>query len=288
MIRNLTAALLAALLCCAGRAWAQNEMEGLDLTGEQPATEPKTEPAEVKPSAPVRTATDDVAVEKVKRTDEPAVEHDTTQDDRVKAVQRKLYLKRGRVELAPYFVVNVNDAYYAKVGGAVRLAVYPADSLAISARFTLMQTLPTDDATTAKRTLYSRLFFSAPIWSAIGDIEWSPLYGKVAFANSILQFDGYLIGGAGVVSAETSARTVEDPTQASGRRQVGTVYPAFDLGIGLRFIAKDWLAVNVALINTTYVDTPTGTTKGATQNLMLVNVGLSIFLPFKSTYRDEQ
>jgi hypothetical protein len=66
------------------------------------------------------------------------------------------------------------------------------------------------------------------------------------------------------------------------------VNPAFDLGLGLRFVVKDFLAVNVALINTTYVDTPTGTTKGITQNLMMVNVGLSLFIPFRSSYQEAQ
>ena len=128
---------------------------------------------------------------------------------------------------------------------------------------------------TAKRNLFSRIFFSVPIWSVMGDIEWSPLYGKVAMFNSILHLDGYLVGGGGVVYTETSAR----PT---------AVNPAFDLGVGLRFVVKDFVAVNVALINTAYVDTPTGTTKGVTQNLMLVNAGVSIFFPFKSTYKEAE
>ena len=46
-------------------------------------------------------------------------------------------------------------------------------------------------------TFQSRIFYSVPQWSAMGDVEWSPLYGKVAFFNSILHFDGYLLGGAG-------------------------------------------------------------------------------------------
>jgi len=41
-------------------------------------------------------------------------------------------------------------------------------------------------------------------------------------------------------------------------------------------------------IGAAYVDTPTGTTKGVTQNLMLVNAGLSIFFPFKSTYKEAE
>ena len=64
--------------------------------------------------------------------------------------------------------------------------------------------------------------------------------------------------------------------------------PAFDLGIGLRFVTKDWLAVNVGLINTAYVDTPIGTTKSSLQNVMLVHAGLSIFFPLKSTFREAE
>jgi outer membrane beta-barrel protein len=274
--RNRAAAFCVALLCSAGSAFAQEGFEGLDLSGDKKEDPKKEEPeAATPPPTNVKTATDVAPSSAAKKTDGPAVERDTTQDDRVKSVQKKLYLKRGRFELAPSFIINVNDAYYTKLGGALRAAFYPADSLAISARFSLMQTLPTDDVRTAKRNLNSRIFFSVPIWSLMGDVEWSPLYGKVAFFNDILHLDGYLVGGGGVVFTETSS--------APGRG----VNPAFDLGLGLRFVVKDFAAVNVALINTTYVDTPTGTTKGVVQNLMMVNAGISLFIPFKSTYREE-
>ncbi|MBL8915072.1 MAG: outer membrane beta-barrel domain-containing protein [Archangium sp.] len=275
MRNQLVAAFCVAILCSAGSAFAQQGFEGLDLSDDKKEEPKKEEPeATTPPPSTVKTATD-VSPEKAdaKKKDGPAVERDTTQDDRVKSVQKKLYLKRGRFELAPSFIINVNDAYYTKLGGAIRAAFYPADSLAISARFSIMQTLPTDDVRTAKRNLNSRIFFSVPIWSVMGDIEWSPLYGKVAFFNDILHLDGYLVGGGGVVWTETSANR--------------GVNPAFDLGLGFRFVVKDFMAVNVALINTTYVDTPTGTTKGVVQNMMMVNAGLSIFIPFKSTYREE-
>ncbi len=282
MTRNLAAASLAALLLIGARASAQNQFDGLDLSGDEPKKEEPTKddgldlstppPDDAKPSS----TTSATSEPEKKKSDAPAVERDTTQDDRVKSVQRKLYTKRGRFELAPSFIININDAYYTKLGGAVRLAFYPADTLAISARFSLMQTLPTDDVRTAKTNLNSRIFFSVPIWSVMGDAEWSPIYGKVAMFNSILHFDGYLIGGGGVVFTETSAV------------QGGTVKPAFDLGLGMRFVARDFLAVNVSLINTTYVDTPTGAVKGVTQNLMMVNAGISIFFPFKSTYREDE
>ncbi len=81
----------------------------------------------------------------------------------------------------------------------------------------------------------------------------------------------------GAVYTETAA--LKDRTVAIGA----------DLGVGLRFVAQDWLAVNVVqLINTSYVDQPAGTTKGAVQNLMMFNAGFSVFFPFKSTFREAE
>ncbi len=256
-------------LISAGTARAQNNFDSLDLTDDAKKEEKKDEPPPKKRAPVVEDAPK-------AKDDGPAVERDTTQDDRVKSVQKKLYSKRGRFELAPSVVISVNDPYYSKFGGAIRAAFYPADSLALSARFTLMQVLPTDDVRSAKRNFNSRIFFSVPIWSAMADVEWSPLYGKVSIFNSILHLDGYLIGGAGVVYTETSA--LKDRT----------VNIAADLGIGFRFVVKDFLAINVALINTTYVDQPAGTTKGATQNVMVLSAGASIFFPLKSTFRESE
>jgi len=56
----------------------------------------------------------------------------------------------------------------------------------------------------------------------------------------------------------------------------------------MRFVAQDYLAVNVALINTSFVDQPLGSSKGAIQNVMTLNAGISLFLPFKSTGRDSE
>lgn len=211
------------------------------------------------------------------------VERDITQDDRVKSVQRKVYLKRGRFELTPMFQVSVNDPYYFKLGGSLRLGYYLADTLAISVRGSLYSVQADDSARVARRIFASQLYYSVPQWSAMADVEWSPVYGKVAFMNDILHFDAYLLGGLGVVNTKTSSTIVDTVTNA--RRGPS---PGADIGIGARFVARDFLAVNIALINTTYVDQPIGTTKGAIQNLMTLNAGVSIFLPFTSTGREAE
>jgi outer membrane beta-barrel protein len=273
-LNRLSVARLAlAALFISTAASAQGAIDALDLTAdEKPKTEDKksdaTKAPETKPVAPKPD---------LKPEDKNSgLERDVTQEDRVKSRQRKLYIKRGRFELAPYFFATINDPYYAKFGGAIRGAFYLADTLAISARGSLMQVLSTDDVRAAKRSFQSRIFFSVPIWSLMGDFEWSPIYGKVAMFNSILHFDAYVCAGAGIVTTDTSAERGRGPN------------PAADLGLGFRFVVKDFFAINVALINTTYVDTPKGALRGITQNLLALHAGFSLFIPFKSTYREAE
>jgi outer membrane beta-barrel protein len=249
---------------------------GLDLSDDtnkpeeqQTETTEEATPSAEPPSTPAATAATPAPEPEVLPTD-------ITNEDRVKSVQRKVYLKKGRTEITPLVSFSVNDPYYSKVGFSLRGAYYFADTLAISTRGSWMRVLSSDDVRTAKRTFQSRIFHSVPQLSAMADIEWAPLYGKVAFLNSILHFDGYLLGGVGLVQTETSS--------LEGRwLNIGT-----DLGLGMRFVAKDWLAVNVALINTSYVDQPLGTSKGAVQNLMTINAGISFFFPLRSTGRESE
>jgi outer membrane beta-barrel protein len=261
--------LLLWVVLAGGHAFAQ-ELEGLDLTDTPKKEEPKKE--EPKKEAPPPTA--DTAPSPTPKNTGPAVERDITQEDRVKSVQKKLYLKRFRFELAPYFLITLNDPYFNKLGGALRAAFHLSDTLALSVRGSIMKVIATEDVRVAKRVFNSIVYRSVPIWSVMGDFEWSPFYGKVAFMNTILHLDGFVTAGAGIMSTETSSQ--------SGLKV------AFDIGGGLRFVVRDWVAANAMLINTTYVDTPAGTTKGGTNNLLAVYVGLSIFIPFRSTFREAE
>jgi outer membrane beta-barrel protein len=278
LIRTTLAATSLCLILWGSNALAQEGFEGLDLTEPEKKEEPKKEePAPAPTPAPAPPVADQSGT-----TDAPAKdnavtgERDVTQEDRVKSVQRKLYIKRGRFELAPYIAVIINDPYYTKWGGAIRGAFYLADTLAFSARFAYFDTRPTDDVRVAKKAFQSRIFFSVPKWTVMGDFEWSPVYGKVAIFNTILHFDAYAVGGAGVIYTETS--------ELPGR----TVNFAADLGFGMRFVVKDFLAINAAIIDTAYVDQPAGTTKATTQNMLMLYAGFSLFIPFKSTFREEE
>jgi outer membrane beta-barrel protein len=274
-VNRLQATLLALCLWPALALAQTDPGMGLDLTGDD-ANKPEEQQTETETPA---AATPPPAAAAAAPQAEPAPVHeptDITQEDRVKSVQRKVYLKKGRFEVTPQITFSINDPYYSKLGATVHAAYYFADSLALAVRGSAFQVLPSDDVRTAKRVFQGRIFHSVPEWSAMVDAEWSPLYGKVAFLNSILHFDGYLLGGLGAMRTETSA--------LPGRGlNVGA-----DLGVGLRFVAKDFLAVNTSLINTSYVDQPLGTSKGSLQNVMTINAGISVFFPLHSTGRENE
>lgn len=271
-----TPAALLALWLIPAAAVAQDF--GLDLTDE-----PTPAPAEDAPTAPStpRAADSDAGAAPsapgrapLSRPPNPQAEAEITRADRVRSIQRKIYLKKGRFELMPHLLYSVNDPYYSKAGVGLSANYFLADTLAVGLRGAWMAVLPSEDVRLAKRTFQSRIYYSVPQWAAMADLQWSPVYGKIAVGNSILHFDGYVVGGAGAVVTETS--------QNIGPRL------AADLGAGMRFVARDFLAVNAGVLNTSFVDQPTGTLKAATQNVLTLSVGVSLFLPLKSTGRESE
>ena len=240
---------------------------GLDLTQETP----KPEAPAAKPAAPAPS--------------QPLDEAELTQDDLVKSVQRKVFLKAHRFELMASVFLSVNDPYYSKWGVSLRGTYFLADTLGLSIHGSWYQVYPTPAVTLAKQTFQSRIYYSVPEWSLLGDVEWSPIYGKASIFNSIFHFDVFLLGGLGVVWTETSPTPI-DSLQPNGP----TRGPSFagEIGIGMRFVALDWMSIDLALVDTCYGDTPAGTSLGAIQNLFTINFGLSFFFPFKSTGRESE
>src|SRR5574341_338592 len=143
---------IAILLVTLPVAGAPQGLEGLDFSAprkkQQPAPAPPPsgseeelppltgEPAEPRPAAAERPQAAEKAEKKEGgQADLLAMpEGDVALGDRVKAVQRKGFLKRHRFELAPLFAATVNDAFYQKVGGGLRVAYNFGDTFALAAR----------------------------------------------------------------------------------------------------------------------------------------------------------
>jgi outer membrane beta-barrel protein len=264
------------LVLVASVAGAQ-ELQGLDLSA--PARPPEKKPdadvpglsLEPEPATKAKPTEPEPATA---RSGAPFGERDVALGDRVKAVQRKGFIKRGRFELAPTLALSVNDAFYQKLGGGLRLAYSLQDSFALAVRGTYYTPFRTDAVREGKIAFYSQLLTSQLYGQAMVDGVWSPVYGKASFlATSIVHFDVFLAAGFGAVWTATSQKP----------RNQGP-HLAAELGGGIRFYPKEWMAFELGMMATFYPDQPNPAVPATVQTVFVANVGVSFFLPLTFEY----
>jgi outer membrane beta-barrel protein len=262
-------------------ALAAEEQPGIDLSQqprskEQPPAQgeelPPIDLSKPPPKAPAREAP--APAPEKPRAFVPFSEKDVALGDKVKAVQRKGFLKKGRVELAPIFAATVNDAFYQKFGYGLRLAYNLHDAFAIAVRGTKYTKLRTDNVREGKIAFQSQLLNSDIDQQLMVGGVWSPIYGKASILqSSIVHFDLFLQAGFGAVWSSTSG-----PPLSQGP------HVAADFGGGLRFYPKEWLAFELGLLATLYPDQPVAQLPATTQRVFVMNVGVSLFWPFGFDY----
>lgn len=250
------------------------EAPGLDLSEpprpKQPEQGGSTELPPIDLSAPPK----DAAPEAAPSDGRPFTEKDVALGDKVKAVQRKGFLKRGRFEVAPMFSATVNDAFFQKFGGGLRLAYNLHDSFAIALRGTYYEPYRTDNVREGKLAFGSQLLSSQIERQVMLGGVWSPVYGKASFLqNHIVHFDLFLAAGFGAVWSSTSGEP----------RNEGW-HVATDFGGGVRFYPKEWMAFEVGLLATLYPDQPIASLPATVQKVFVTNVGVSFFFPRSFEY----
>ncbi len=157
------------------------EQPPIDLSQPAPRAAPQAAPAPAPEKAPAI---------------QPVSETDVALGDKVKAVQRKGFLKKGRLELAPLFAATVNDAFYQKFGYGLRLAYNLQDAFAIAVRGTRYSKLRTDNVREGKIAFQSQLLSSDIVQQVMIGGVWSPIYGKASvLQSSIIHFDLFLQAG---------------------------------------------------------------------------------------------
>jgi outer membrane beta-barrel protein len=105
----------------------------------------------------------------------------------------------------------------------------------------------------------------------MGNILWSPVYGKLAlFTDDIILFDAYLVGGFGMAYTETGAKL------------------ASDIGVGLRYFLNSWLVVKLEVRDIIYTEVlrldKQRTDFSDIQNHVMLGLGVSFFLPTDFSY----
>lgn len=255
----------------AGRAAAQDPGLGLDLTAPEPEVKPEAKPSEPKPPEPPAPPPEEPRPAEKPAPPVELTERDVALEDRVKSVQRKATLKRLRLELAPAVGISLNDPFYTKYGAGLWVLAYPNDSLGVGLRGMALTSSPTENVRIAQRDLLALLPVSKPAYALAVDVQWTAFYGKVSVLNAIAQFDLFLVGGPAAVVSQTTGST-------------GEIHFGADLGLGVRAMVGDFLAVHITYLDTVYSDRPGGQSRSQLHSLGMLQVGLCVFVPPRFEY----
>jgi len=202
-----------------------------------------------------------------------------TEGDKIEVVQRKPFLRRGRVELVPKFGSTVNDSLIRQfeVGGS--LAYHINEFVWAGANFGWFDLGDlggvTDDYNIVLEKTSSAPDLVEMKWYAGADVGIVPIYGKFALFNAgIIYYDVSVFAGGGYA------------THVTGQTNGEAGAPAGSVGLMPRIFLGDWLALTAEIRDTVFFADVLG--GSSLTQIVTFSGGVSIFVPFTYEYTTAQ
>jgi len=260
--------------------------------GEATPTEPEAEPGKVE--------------EEIGAEPKQAKAATTLSWQDIVVLPRKAFLKGGRLELAPFSGLSINDNLLRHYVFGVDLNYFLTDALwvGVQGQYFVKQTSPETPLLGLQYERWPSL--NKYLYGGSLNFGYVPVYGKFAWFNrSIVSWEIWASAGFGVTLTEVLPR---DPANDSKAFKNTALTP--NVGIGSRFFFSQWLTVNFAvrdyLIPDKYEPNPNVANCGATdpgngcyQNAddakanadsklvhnVMFYAGIGIYFPMKFTYK---
>lgn len=211
---------------------------------------------------------------------------------KIPPVSGQLFRKAGRFELTPTGNLSLNDAFFSKYFGGVKLGYHFTESLSLSAHAAAGTTSKTGSAVVCPqnsgcRPATDEMMFQVPgrIRGIAGlEAAWSPVYGKLnVFAERVAHFDlSILLGGDVIAHDEVLSSPDARDLAAAGDEPSMTTTFGGHVGIGARLFLAEWIALRLEVKDYVYVlEVPNNGGKDL-QNQIFTELGVSFFLPLKN------
>jgi outer membrane beta-barrel protein len=211
---------------------------------------------------------------------------------KIPPVSGQLYRKAGRFELTPSGNLSLNDAFFSKYFGGLKLGFHFTEALSLSAHVAAGMTSKTGSAVVCPQNsgcvpASDEMMFQVPgrIRGLAGiEIGWSPIYGKLnAFAERVGHFDLSILLGADALSHDEVVSITEARSLAAAGDEPGTTTTfGGHVGLGARLFLAEWLALRLEVKDYVYsVEVPNNGGKDL-QNQIFTELGLSFFLPLRN------
>ncbi len=208
-------------------------------------------------------------------------------------VPRKDFLKGGRLELAPFTGITVNDPLIRHYAFGGDLTFFLTDVFGVGLQGMYFIKERTDREGLVGLQYDRTASINKYIWSAALNFSYVPVYGKFALFNKhIVHWEAYASGGIGMTQTEIIPRIPSDKTF-----KTNAITPNF--GGGGRLYITDWLTVNVSLRDYLFNDKFEPTDRSSSDSIdtvkenaeqqfvhnILLYAGVGFYLPPSFSYR---
>ncbi len=216
---------------------------------------------------------------------------------KIPPVSAALYRKAGRFELSLSGNLSVNDAFYSKYFGGLKLGYHFTETLSATAYGAMGINTKAGSAQVCPSGEGCHPADRVQMWQVPGSIKlmagvegaWAPVYGKLnLFSEQVAHFDLAVILGADWITHQRVLSRVDAEELAPTGGTPGTESTiGGHVGLGVRIFFSEWVAMRLEFRDYVYmVDVPNlrdgGGAKRDMQHQLFTEIGLSVFLPMRN------
>ena len=205
-------------------------------------------------------------IEEVQEATVQAKKEEQANQQLIRVLQRRPFLRKKRYEVSPEIGMLVNDSLVNAVSFGGRFSYHLSEIIAVSVGGAA--TISSETGLFEKVIEDYAVFpeVSKLLWRFNADYQYAFLYGKFALFNTwIIAWDTVASLGAGAVQSELA------------------IHPTFTAGLSQRFFMTRWFTLNLGIQDFMYLeDYSSG---GELINHLVVTAGVSFFFPTTFTYR---
>jgi outer membrane beta-barrel protein len=205
---------------------------------------------------------------------------------KIPPVSGQLYRKAGRVELTATGNLSLNDAFFTKYFGGLKLGYHFTESLSAAVHAAGGAAVKTGSAVTCTSRacvdadeVMLRQVPGRIRWLAGAEAAWSPVYGKLnVLSEQVAHFDLSVFAGPDVIAYD------EVLSEADAARTPGvTTSFGGHVGLGVRLFFTQWIAARLEVKDYVYaVKVPNAGSASDWQNQLFAELGVSFFLPARN------
>ncbi len=211
-------------------------------------------------------------------------------EGKIQPVSGQLFQKAGRLELTPGGLLSLNDAFFTKYFGGVKLGYHVSEFLSIHGQFATGSASKTGSAVVCPANQPCHSPSAAQLYQvpghidaiAGGEVQVSPIYGKLnVFSEQVAHFDVSLLGGADWIQYDKILDLNQaTDTVAKGQSPPRLTTVGFHVGLGARIFFSQALALRAEVKDYVYQVSVPSVQRKDVQNQLFTEIGLSVFFPF--------